>query len=53
VLQNLYIITSTPVHVHLFIAYTSLTCTGAINHTGASRSHEQRFNDGTEQRYRY
>jgi len=53
VLQNIYIIMPIPVHVYLVIAYTSLTLTGVINHTGASRSHEQRFNDATEQRYRY
>jgi len=53
VLQIIYIIKSTPGHVYLFTAYTSLNLTGVINHTGASRSHEQRFNDGTEQRYRY
>jgi len=49
VLQNIFIIMSTPVHVYLFTAYTSLNLTGVINHTGASRSHEQRFNNGTEQ----
>jgi hypothetical protein len=33
--------------------YTSITLTGVINHTGALRSHKQRFTDGTEQQYRY
>jgi len=49
-LQNFYIIMSLPVHVYLFTAYTSLTLTGVINQTGALHSHEERFNDGTEQR---
>jgi len=52
-LQIIYIIMSIPVHVYLVTAYTSLNLTGVINHTGASRSHEERFNDGTEKRYRY
>jgi len=55
VLQIIYIIMFIPIHVYLFTAYTSLNLTGVINHTGASRRHEQRFsflmmalNNGTD-----
>jgi len=36
VLQKVYISMYTSVHVYLFTAYTSLTMTGVINHTGAA-----------------